>query len=225
MFYWIKTNKFIKWLFCNHVWSIPNTSKTIYLTFDDGPIPEITEWVLDILKENQIKATFFCVGKNIVKHPEIFKRILIEGHSIGNHTYNHVNGWEKSTTEYINNVIACEKIIQENIKILDHGLKKSEIKNQKSIFFRPPYGKITFNQSKILRKRGYKIIMWDVLSADFDSSISPEQCIKNATQKVESGSIIVFHDSQKAYHLLKNSLPKALAFYKEKGFTFDIIKI
>ncbi|AEW85494.1 polysaccharide deacetylase family protein [Flavobacterium columnare] len=224
MFYWIKTNKFIKWLFYNHVWSIPNTSKTIYLTFDDGPIPEVTEWVLDILKENHIKATFFCVGKNIVKHPEIFKRILSEGHIIGNHTYNHINGWEKSTKEYINDIIACEKIIQENIELLDHNLEKSGINNQKSNVFRPPYGKITPLQSIRLRKKGYKIIMWDVLTADFDLSISNDQCIKNATQKVESGSIIVFHDSQKAYPHLKNCLPKALTFYKEKGFIFDIIR-
>ncbi|RVU89799.1 polysaccharide deacetylase family protein [Flavobacterium columnare] len=214
MFYWVKTQNFIRCLFFNYIWFIPNKSKTIYLTFDDGPTPEVTEWVLDLLKEHNIKATFFCIGKNIKEYPKIFKRILSEGHSIGNHTYNHINGWKNSTHEYLNDIISCEKTIAEN-----SGINQSNFK-----IFRPPYGKIRPNQSKELKKRGYKIIMWDILTADFDLSISNEECIKNATQKIESGSIIVFHDSKKAYYHLKNCLPKAITFYKEQGFSFDIIR-
>ncbi|MFK7002124.1 polysaccharide deacetylase family protein [Flavobacterium oreochromis] len=216
MFYWIKTHRLIKWLFNNQIWSIPNKSKTIYLTFDDGPTPDVTEWVLNLLKENNIKATFFCIGKNIILYPGIFKRILKEGHTVSNHTYNHKNGWKTNFQDYIEEVYLCERAI-------------SDFQNNKQNFaypklFRPPYGKITPKQSKFLRSKGYKIIMWDILTADFDPSISNGECIKNATQKVEPGSIIVFHDSQKAYHHLKNCLPKALAFYKKKGFTFDVIR-
>lgn len=207
-FYWIKTKQLIKKLFCNYVWDLPNSKNKIYLTFDDGPIPEITEWVLDELKKNEVKATFFCIGNNIQKHPELFKKVIQEGHSIGNHTFNHVNGWKTTTKDYLENVKLCELAMA----------------NQKTNLFRPPYGKIKKEQSKQLRQLGYKIIMWDVLSADFDQTISPEQCLKNVLSNVKSGSIIVFHDSIKASQNLKFALPKTLEFLKEKGFEFDLIK-
>ncbi|WP_310557266.1 polysaccharide deacetylase family protein [Flavobacterium sp.] len=213
-FYWIKTPKIIKRLFSNQVWDIPNSENKIYLTFDDGPTPEITEWVLEILKENNSKATFFCIGKNVEKHPKIFKKVISEGHSIGNHTFNHTNGWKTTTADYIQNVELCQK------QILN---LKSEILTIKSRIFRPPYGKIKAKQSRQLRKLGYKIIMWDVLSADFDQTISPEKCIENATKKVSSGSIIVFHDSIKAAENLKYALPKVIEILKKKGFSFDVI--
>ncbi|WP_136667829.1 polysaccharide deacetylase family protein [Flavobacterium sp. H122] len=218
MFYWVKTNRFIKWLYRDQIWSIPNKENKIYLTFDDGPTPEITPWVLDILKENNIKVTFFCIGKNIDQNPEIFKRIIKEGHAIGNHTYNHVNGWKKNTKEYLEDVAFCEKKIHEN-----SGNLKSENGNQESKIFRPPYGKITSSQSRSLRKLGYKIIMWDILTADFDEEISQEKCLKNAVEKIESGSIIVFHDSVKAHKKLSYVLPKAIQYYKEKGYKFEIL--
>ena len=207
-FYWIKTNRFIKKIFSNYVWDIPNTENKIYLTFDDGPTPEITEWVLHELKKYNAKATFFCIGNNIEKHPEIFEKVITKGHSIGNHTFNHLNGWKTSTEDYLENSKLC----------------KSEICNlQPEIcnLFRPPYGKIKASQAEKLRKLGYKIIMWDVLSADYDATISAEKCLENATKNVTSGSIIVFHDSVKAFQHLEYTLPKALNYFKEKGFVFE----
>jgi peptidoglycan/xylan/chitin deacetylase (PgdA/CDA1 family) len=202
-FYWIKTNALIKRIFSNYVWDVSNTENKIYLTFDDGPIPEITEWVLKELKKHNAKATFFCIGNNIEKYPDIFEKVIHEGHSMGNHTFNHLNGWKTSTKEYVENVKLCEPLIS------------------KSKIFRPPYGKIKTSQSKKLRQRGYKIIMWDVLSADYDTSISPERCLENVLKNVTSGSIIVFHDSIKAFPNLEYTLPKALKYWVAKGFVFE----
>nr|WP_315213763.1 polysaccharide deacetylase family protein [uncultured Flavobacterium sp.] len=212
-FYWIKTKSFIKRLFSNYVWDLPNTQNKIYLTFDDGPTPEITEWVLEELKKHNVKATFFCIGNNIQKHPELFQKVINEGHVIGNHTYDHMNGWKTETKTYLENIRLCEKQIQ-----------KSLIENLRSKIFRPPYGKIKTAQAKIVRRLGYKIIMWDVLSADFDQTITPEKCLENVISNVKSGSVIVFHDSIKASHNLKYALPETLNFLKEKGFLFDVIK-
>jgi peptidoglycan/xylan/chitin deacetylase (PgdA/CDA1 family) len=209
-FYWVKTNSFIKTVFSKYCWDIPNNEKKIYLTFDDGPTPEITDWVLTELKKFDAKATFFCIGKNIKAYLSLFEKLITEGHSIGNHTMNHVNGWKSQTTDYIENVKSCAAILAEE--------KISDI-----LLFRPPYGKIKKEQSKILRNLGYKIIMWDVLSADFDQNITPEKCLENVTKNVKSGSVIVFHDSVKASQNLKFALPKTLRFLKENGFTFDII--
>ena len=211
-FYWIKTNWFIKKIFSNYTWDVSNTGNTVYLTFDDGPIPEVTEWVLAELKKHGFKATFFSIGENITKHPEIFKKVISEGHSIGNHTFNHLNGWNTSTEDYIKNVARCEEAIIKNIN-----------QNLKSKLFRPPYGKIKTGQSKAIQKLGYKIIMWDVLSADFDTTISREQCLDNALLNVKPGSIIVFHDSVKAFKNLEYVLPKTLAFLKEKKFNCDVL--
>jgi peptidoglycan/xylan/chitin deacetylase (PgdA/CDA1 family) len=213
-FYWIKTNSSIKKIFSNYIWDVPNTEKKIFLTFDDGPTPEITEWVLKELKTYQAKATFFCIGKNISNHKDIFFKIISEGHSIGNHTYNHLNGWKISTEEYLSNVELCNS----EIKNLE-----SKILDQKPPLFRPPYGKIKKSQSKKLRQLGYKIIMWDVLSADFDRNITPEKCLDNVVQNIKSGSVIVFHDSIKAYENLEYTLPRALQILKERGFKFETI--
>lgn len=204
-FYWIKTNALIKKIFSNYIWDLPNAKNKIYLTFDDGPTPEITEWVIEELKKYNAKATFFCIGNNIEKHPDIFKKAIIEGHSVGNHTYDHLNGWKTSTEEYLENVKLC----------------KDSISNFKSELFRPPYGKIKTSQSKKLRQLGYKIIMWDVLSADFDNSISKEKCFDNVIKNAKSGSIIVFHDSVKAFPNLEYTLPKALKYWAAKGFVFE----
>ena len=212
-FLWVKTNWIIKKLFSNYVWAIPNTENKIYLTFDDGPIPEITEWVLEELKKNNIKATFFCIGDNIVKHPEIFKKVIGEGHAIGNHTFNHLNGWKTTTETYLENFERCEETIQQ-----------FEISNLTSKIFRPPYGKIKRSQAKAICQSGYKIIMWDVLSVDFDSHLSREKCLQNVLSNVESGSIIVFHDSIKAFKNLEYVLPKTLAYLKENNFVCEVIK-
>jgi peptidoglycan-N-acetylglucosamine deacetylase len=206
-----KVPKIIKKIFFNQVWDIPNNENKIYLTFDDGPTPEVTKWVLEILEKENIKATFFCIGKNIEKHPEIFKKTIEAGHVIGNHTFNHLKGWKTSTKKYLEDVDYCDSIIQ-----------NSSIDNPKTTLFRPPYGKIKLLQSILLRKKGFKIIMWDVISEDYDQDISPEKCLEN-TKKSTSGSIIVFHDSIKAQKNLEYTLPKAITFFKNKGFVFDTI--
>jgi peptidoglycan/xylan/chitin deacetylase (PgdA/CDA1 family) len=208
MSFWVKTNRIIKWIFPNYVWDIPNDGQKVFLTFDDGPTPEITEWVLEQLKKYNAKATFFCIGNNIEKYPEIFQKTIAEGHAIGNHTFDHLNGWKTTTEDYIENVKLYET---QNPKLVTRNL------------FRPPYGKIKHSQSKILRKLGYKIIMWDVLSRDYDQRISSTQCLENVLSNIETGSIIVFHDSVKAEHNLKYVLPKTLEFLKEKGFVCDKI--
>ena len=210
-FFMIKVPKIIKLLFFNQVWDIPNSENTIYLTFDDGPTPEITERVLEILDKYHIKATFFCIGDNVRKHPEIVQKILSKQHSVGNHTYSHLKGWKTPTKTYISNSEACE------IKL------NSLFKIRNSKLFRPPYGKITPWQSYKLRKLGYKIIMWDVLSKDYDANISAEKCYENVIQNVSSGSIIVFHDSNKAKDNVLNSLEKTIETLKSKGFKFEKI--
>lgn len=206
--FWIKTHWSVKKIFSNYIWDVSNTDKKVYLTFDDGPIPEVTEWVLSELKKHKAKATFFCIGDNVKKHPEVLKKVFADGHSVGNHTFNHLNGWKTATEDYIENSILCEK-----------GLDNFDIKSKK--LFRPPYGKIKPSQSKILRKLGYKIIMWDVISYDFDTTISKEQCLENVLKNVKTGSIIVFHDSKKAFANLEYVLPRTLQFLKEKGFVCE----
>lgn len=207
---WIKTNLLIKALFPKYIWSIPNTENKVWLTFDDGPIAEITEWVLAELRKHNAKATFFCIGDNIKKNPEIFKKLLAEGHAIGNHTCNHLLGWQTETSEYIENVKKCEVEI-------------GKLTDRKTVLFRPPYGKIKRKQSRILRHSGYKIIMWDIVSADFDATITPEKCLKNVLSNVEPGSIIVFHDSVKAFKNLEYVLPRTLAFLSEKGLKCEVL--
>ena len=214
MSFWVKTNYVVKRIFPNYVWDIPNNENKVFLTFDDGPIPEITEWTLEQLKKYDAKATFFCIGNNIEKHPDIFNNIITQGHAIGNHTFNHLNGWKNSTEDYIENVKLCQSQIT-NPK--SHP-SDSELAQQILNLFRPPYGKIKPSQSRILRKLGYKIIMWDILSYDFDQTITPEKCLDNVLKNVVNGSIIVFHDNVKAEQNLKYALPKTLAFLKEKGF-------
>ena len=203
--HWVKTHWSIKKLFSNYVWDVPNMDNKVYLTFDDGPTPEITQWTLNQLKNYNAKATFFCIGDNVRKYPETFEEVVKEGHSIGNHTFNHLNGWKTNTKDYIENAKLFEK---------EYG----KLSTENCQLFRPPYGKIKPSQSKILRKMGYKIIMWDVLSVDFDVTITPEQCLENVLQNVKSGSIIVFHDSVKAFANLEYALPRTLEFLEQKGF-------
>ena len=209
-FFWTKTPKTVKNLLRNFIWEVPNANNTIYLTFDDGPIPEVTEWVLDILKEENIKATFFCIGDNIQKHPTLYQRILNEGHKTGNHTFNHLNGWSTKTKNYIENFKLCET---EHLKL----------NSEHFLLFRPPYGKMTLSQSKKIQKLGYKIIMWDVLSYDFKPSITAEKCKENVLKNTVSGSIIVFHDSIKAEKTLRKILPEVIQELKNKGFQFDVL--
>ena len=211
-FYIPKTPSCIMRFFSKYTWRFSRDVKEIYLTFDDGPTPEVTQFVLDELKKYNAKATFFCIGKNILNHPDVFKKIKKSKHSIGNHTHNHLNGWATKNKDYIDNFLQCEHIIS---KTLD--------KSAKSKLFRPPYGKIKKSQAKSILKKGYRIIMWDVLSADFDVSTSKEECLRNVLNNTKNGSIIVFHDSVKASEKLKFVLPKVLKEFSEKGFVFKAI--
>jgi peptidoglycan-N-acetylglucosamine deacetylase len=213
MGFWVKTNRLVKWIFPKYVWDIPNSENKVFLTFDDGPTPEITEWTLEQLKRYNAKATFFCIGDNIQKHPNIFQKVVEQGHSIGNHTFNHLKGWNTSTPGYIENTILCQSAINRQ-----PGTGNQQI-------FRPPYGKIKPSQSRKLRALGYKIIMWDVISFDFDQETTPEKCLENVLKNVQPGSIIVFHDSVKAERNLKYALPETLEFLKENGFTCAKIEL
>ncbi len=201
--------RFIQRLYPERIWAFSREEKSIYLTFDDGPIPEVTPWVLDELKKYNAKATFFCIGENVQKHPEIFQRILSEGHSVGNHTFNHLNGWKTATSEYIENVDKADRRMGNN----------SKFKIQDSRLFRPPYGKITSKQAKILQRKGFKIVMWDIISYDYDANTSPEKCLQNVLKNIKPGSIVVFHDSLKAEKNLRYVLPKVLRFIGENGLS------
>ncbi|MBA3898682.1 MAG: polysaccharide deacetylase family protein [Bacteroidetes bacterium] len=186
------------------IWRLSVSEKAVYLTFDDGPHPEITPWVLEQLKLFNAKATFFLVGKNAAQYPEIVKQILAEGHSIGNHTFSHLNGWKNPATTYIGNIRACDEYVYH------------------AKLFRPPYGKIKTSQAKEILGN-YKIIMWDVLSRDYDQLISPGRCLKIVKELTRNGSVIVFHDSKKAELNLRFALPKALLYLAKKGFEFKAI--
>ena len=194
------------------MWRIPTEKKELYLTFDDGPVPGPTEFVLDTLKQFSIKATFFCIGDNVRKHPTVFKRIIDEGHAVGNHTFNHLKGWSTPLNSYL-----------ENVKLFDNQLiiDNCELKIK---LFRPPYGRITKSQIKALND-DYKIIMWDVLTADYQRSVSPNSCLKNSIAATRSGSIIVFHDSVKAERTLTYALPRFIEHFLEMGYSFNSIKL
>lgn len=201
--YLVKTPQFIQTLFPNFVWKIPGGEDEIYLTFDDGPIPEVTPWVLDLLRRNDAQATFFCVGDNIRKHPDVFSAVLADGHSTGSHSFHHLNGWTTENIQYFHDV-------------------RNGARAAKTALFRPPYGRLTRRQAMFLQ-RHYDIIMWDVLSADFDEQLSGEQCFQNVTAHAGPGSIIVFHDSLKAEAQLKWALPKVLDHFGSRGFRFKAI--
>ena len=230
MLYLSKTPTIIQRLFKNYSWRFPITDKKVmYLTFDDGPTPEITEWTLEELNKFNAKATFFCIGKNIENHPEIFQKVIENGHSIGNHTHNHLNGWKTNNVSYLENIEKANISIQSTVNSFQSNTEKkkgnnSKFKIQNSEFlFRPPYGKIKPRQAKELIKKGVKIILWDVLSGDFDAQLSKEKSFENCVKHSKNGSIIVFHDSVKASEKLKYVLPKILAHFNDKGFVFEKI--
>jgi peptidoglycan/xylan/chitin deacetylase (PgdA/CDA1 family) len=202
-----KTPLLAQWLYPNLVWKKKVNAKIIYLTFDDGPIPEVTLWVLEQLKEYNAKATFFCVGDNIRKHSDVFSKVIQGGHAIGNHTFHHLNGWKTDNTTYLKDFLSCEEEIQRN------GIQSG--------LFRPPYGRITPKQAKQLSSR--QIIMWDVLSGDFLKKIKPEEVLAKSIKYTQNGSIIVFHDSQKAFKNLEYVLPKYLEHFTQLGYEFHAL--
>ena len=209
----VKTPWLAKKAFPSYIWDLPSDEKVIYLTFDDGPTPEVTEKVLDILAQYNAKASFFCIGKNIAANPTIYQRIVSEDHSIGNHTYNHLKGWKIDNTTYLNDVAQTQEVLNSR---LDTNLSK---------LFRPPYGKLKPSQGKALQKLGYNIIMWDVLTGDWDANISKEQVLQNMIKNTTNGSIVVMHDSLKASQNMLYALPKALDYFTKKGFIFKRIEL
>jgi peptidoglycan-N-acetylglucosamine deacetylase len=206
MFYFIKTPTLIRKLYPECVWDVKTNENILYLTFDDGPTPQVTPFVLKTLKEYNAKATFFCIGKNVRMYFDIYKQIISDGNKPGNHTFNHLNGWKTNDKKYLED-------IKEAANIID------------SAFFRPPYGRITKFQLKALHGENFKLktVMWDVLSGDFDVKISPENCYLNVVNNVGPGSIILFHDSTKAFPKIEYALPRVLNFFSEKGFQFKIL--
>lgn len=204
-----RTPFFLPWLYPKLLWRMP-AEKTLYLTFDDGPVPGATEFVLHTLDRFSIKATFFCIGDNIRKHPDIFKKIIDEGHAIGNHTFNHLNGWKNKSSHYVENAMLCH---DEMAKHLPPG---KIVK-----LFRPPYGRITRRQINALAN--YKIVMWDVLSMDYNKKQLPHICLLHTVNFTRPGSIIVFHDSVKAEKSMAFTLPRYIEHFKERGYTFKAI--
>ena len=187
----------------NLIWQIQTETPIIYLTFDDGPIPEITPFVLKTLRDFNAKATFFCVGDNVRKHPDIFNEIVVSGHKIGNHTFNHLNGWKTHSSNYIENIEKCNDYFTTDL-------------------FRPPYGKLKPSQVLDIRKTK-AIILWSVLSYDFDQHITKEECLNNALSFPDKGAIVVFHDNIKAKDNMFFALPRFLEHFTNKGFTFEIL--
>jgi peptidoglycan/xylan/chitin deacetylase (PgdA/CDA1 family) len=211
--YLIKTPLLLKKIYPeNLLWNKSRADKSIFLTFDDGPIPIVTPWVLKTLKNFNAKATFFCIGENITKHPEVFEQLKADGHQVGNHTFNHLKGWITDNKTYLENYLKCQQITQTNL-------------------FRPPYGRIKRSQIKLIQDSNKSkivdqkptIIMWDILSGDFDVNLSPEKCLKNVLKHTNNGSIVVFHDSLKAWERLEYVLPKALAYWVTQGYQFKIL--
>jgi peptidoglycan/xylan/chitin deacetylase (PgdA/CDA1 family) len=193
----------LQWFYPTLTWHKNRKEKSIYLTFDDGPIPVVTPYVLNTLKKFNVKATFFCIGDNIEKHPEIFSDVISGGHTIGNHTYNHLKGWNTEDNDYLDNIKKCSELTGSNL-------------------FRPPYGRIKKSQISAIREQmpQTEIVMWDVLSGDFDQSINSRTCVNNVLKNTRNGSIIVFHDSLKAYDRLEQGLPIILEKLCNKGFVF-----
>lgn len=179
------------------VWRM-ESERNIYLTFDDGPTPEITEWILDELDKYDAKATFFCLGKNAEQYPELFAKIVKAGHRIGNHSYSHIKGWGTPTEQYIEDVDFANQWLRTDL-------------------FRPPYGRISTNQAKVLSER-YHLVMWDIISRDYNRSLSPRKCLRNVSRHIEPGCIIVFHDSVKAWKNMRYALTRTLEIARRKGY-------
>jgi len=200
----VKTPWLIKKLYPELIWNINHTKRCIYLTFDDGPIPIVTPFVLNILKQYNAKATFFCIGDNVAKYPDIFEQVKNDGHIIGNHTYNHLKGWKTDDDIYLKNFLQADKLLDTEL-------------------FRPPYGRIKRSQIKLLKeaRSDLKIIMWNVLSGDFDISLKPEKCLDNVVNNTNDGNIVLFHDSLKAFDRLEYTLPKAMEHWSKEGYSFD----
>ena len=198
----VKIPKFIQILFPSIIWRKKNYQNNIWLTFDDGPTPKVTTFILNTLKEEKVKATFFLVGEQIEQQPDLYNKIISDGHVIANHSYSHINSWKYNTVDYLNDIEKCQKLMPKNK------------------LFRPPYGKISALQIRRLKKK-YRIILWDVLSWDFSLSIAPNKVKKNVMKNTTQGSIIVFHNNQKSFQNLTSTLKETIQELKQKGFSFS----
>jgi peptidoglycan-N-acetylglucosamine deacetylase len=223
-----KTPAILPWLFPNLLWRVSTKEKEIYLTFDDGPIPGPTEFVLDTLKLFNAKATFFCIGDNVRKHPEVFQQIINGGHAIGNHTFNHIKGWGTSTEKYLSNVELCNQEIGNRYSVIGkqttYHLPLTTHPSPLTNLFRPPYGRIRPKQINALKDK-YQIVMWDVLTSDYNQSQSPEACLKGSIRATRPGSIVVFHDSLKAERNMAHVLPRYLEYFVKLGYVFKELEI
>ncbi len=186
------------------IWRVPTSRREVFLTFDDGPIPEVTTNVLAILRKYNVKATFFCVGENVLNNPEVYKQLIEEGHKTGNHTFHHVKAWKTAHSSYLSEVEQCNQLVKSNL-------------------FRPPHGQINRKIARELNKN-YKVILWSVITGDYDKNLSGEQCLKNAVKFTRPGAIIVFHDSLKAFERLEYALPLYIEFCINEGYTFGILE-
>lgn len=199
----VRLPSFLRWIYPNAIWNLPSERKVVYLTFDDGPTPVVTEKILTLLEDYQAKATFFCIGKNIEQHPELFKLVKVKGHHIGSHTYSHKNGWESNSTDYLTDYQKGRELASSNL-------------------FRPPYGRILLNPLQTIQKQD-KVIMWDILSKDYDASLTPETVLNNVLRNIKPGAIIVFHDSEKAKKNVIAVLPQLLQYLKQHGYSMEAI--
>lgn len=204
-----RTPFFLPLLYPSLTWRMPSDESVLYLTFDDGPIPGPTEFVLDELRRSSIRATFFCIGDNVRKHPDIFSAILADGHTVGNHTVNHLNGWRTTTDRYVANAKSFDAIAAEA------GLPEP------TALFRPPYGQISYGQLRMLSD--YRVIMWDVLTQDYRRALRPEECLRRTISACRPGSIIVFHDSVKAQRNMEFALPRLIEHFRAKDYRFEAI--
>lgn len=204
--YFIKTPGWLKRLYPDCLWDMEKKEKTLYLSFDDGPHPFITSFVLDILKRYDAKATFFCIGENVVKYPDMYRRVLEAGHATGNHTQRHINGWKTDDNVYLADIEEAAKHIS-------------------SALFRPPYGRISRSQIKKLRQTSpaMRIVMWNILAGDWDPRLSPSKCYSRMRKKIRDGDIIVFHDSEKAWDRMSYALPRLVEEFSGRGFRFEVI--
>lgn len=217
-----QTPFFLPWLYPQLVWRMPANEKKVYITFDDGPVPGATDFVLETLKQYNAVATFFCIGDNVQKHPDVFTKILRAGYAVGNHTFNHLNGWKTTLQTYLENTNQCEAILESHRT--NHSLQTTDYRSPitSKHLFRPPYGRITRNQISTLMQK-HKIIMWDVLTQDYRQGITPDTCIRGTIQATRPGSIVVFHDSYKAERNMMFALPRYLEFLNAKGYSFGIL--
>lgn len=203
MKYWIKTPRIVPLIFFRLLWRFSPYKPIVYLTFDDGPNDSTTGDILKILEKERVKGTFFCIGNNVVKNPEIFQEIIEKGHRVGNHTMSHVNGWKVLKNKYLKDIEKADNIIKSNL-------------------FRPPYGKLNFRSTSQLKKK-FDIIMWDINSGDFDKSLSYSEIVENVLKNARNGSIIVLHDNKKFKHLTLNALLPIIKGLKNKGFAIEAI--